>query len=100
MSHNNSSRGVYYKQVLYGEDGLNANTFLVIKYFKDKLRIWSLSYTLYFNLISNISIVSIWSITFCKRSGSLLRKGEYVSTKLIGAEKRLELPPRLGLGTI
>ena len=29
-----------------------------------KLRIWSLSYTLYFNLISNLSIVSIWSLTF------------------------------------
>lgn len=31
---------------------------------KGKLRIWSLSYKSYFNLISNLSIVSIWSLTF------------------------------------
>ena len=55
---------LYYKQVLFGEGGLNADTFLVIKYFKYKLCIWFLFYTLYFNLIPNISIVSIWSITF------------------------------------
>ena len=55
---------LYYKQVLFGEGGLNANTFLVIKYFKYKLCIWSLFYTLYFNLIPNISIVSIWPLTF------------------------------------
>ena len=55
---------LYYKQVLFGEGGLNANTFLVIKYFKYKLRIWFLFYILYFNLIHNISIVSIWSLTF------------------------------------
>ena len=30
----------------------------------DKLRIWSLSYTSYFNLVFNLSIVSIWSLTF------------------------------------
>ena len=33
-------------------------------YFMDKLRIWSLSYTPYFNLVLNLSIVSIWSLTF------------------------------------
>ena len=48
---------LYYKQVLFGEGGLNANTFLVIKYFKYKLRIWFLFYILYFNLILDISIV-------------------------------------------
>jgi len=31
---------------------------------KDKLYIWSLSYTLYFNLVPNLSIMSIWSLTF------------------------------------
>ena len=30
----------------------------------DKLCIWSLSYTSYFNLVFNLSIVSIWSLTF------------------------------------
>ena len=55
---------LYYKQVLFGEGGLNANTFLVIKYFKYKLCIWFLFYILYFNLIHNISIVSIWLLTF------------------------------------
>jgi len=30
----------------------------------DKLHIWSLSFTLYFNLVPNFSIVSIWSLTF------------------------------------
>ena len=29
-----------------------------------KLHIWSLTFTLYFNLVPNISIVSIWSLTF------------------------------------
>ena len=29
-----------------------------------KLHIWSLSYTLYFNLIPNLSIMSVWSLTF------------------------------------
>ena len=29
-----------------------------------KLRIWFLSYTPYFNLVPNILIVSIWSLTF------------------------------------
>ena len=28
------------------------------------LRIWSLSFTPYFNLVHNLSIVSIWSLTF------------------------------------
>ena len=32
--------------------------------FKDKLHIWSLSFILYFNLVSNLSIVLIWSLTF------------------------------------
>ena len=31
---------------------------------KGKLHIWSLFYTSYFNLVSNFSIVSIWSLTF------------------------------------
>ena len=30
----------------------------------DKLRIWSLSYAPYFNLVFNLLIVSIWSLTF------------------------------------
>ena len=30
----------------------------------DKLHIWPLSFTPYFNLVSNISIVLIWSLTF------------------------------------
>ena len=30
----------------------------------DKLRIWFLSFTPYFNLVSNLSIVSIWSLNF------------------------------------
>ena len=29
-----------------------------------KLRFWSLSYIPYFNLIPNLSVVSIWSLTF------------------------------------
>ena len=29
-----------------------------------KLRIWSLSYVPYFNLVFNLSIMSIWSLTF------------------------------------
>ena len=32
--------------------------------FMDKLRICSSSYTPYFNLVFNLSIVSIWSLTF------------------------------------
>ena len=32
--------------------------------FLGKLHIWFLSYTLYFNMIPNLLIVSIWSITF------------------------------------
>ena len=35
-----------------------------MNFFLDKLRIWSLSYTPYFNLVSNFSIVSIWSLIF------------------------------------
>ena len=31
---------------------------------KGKLRIWFLSYTPYFNLVHNLLIVSIWSLTF------------------------------------
>ena len=37
---------------------------LFYEFFLDKLRIWSLSYTPYFNLVSNFSIVSIWSLIF------------------------------------
>ena len=41
--------------------------FIVINYiqlFWSKLRVWSLSFTPYFNLIPNLSIVLIWSQTF------------------------------------
>ena len=37
---------------------------LIIKKKNDKLHIWPLSFTPYFNLVSNISIVLIWSLTF------------------------------------
>jgi len=30
----------------------------------DKLQIWLLSFTPFFNLVSNLLIVSIWSLTF------------------------------------
>ena len=32
--------------------------------FLGKLRIWSIFYTPYFNLVHNLSIVPIWSLTF------------------------------------
>ena len=34
------------------------------KIFLCRLRIWFLSFTLYFNLVPNFSIVLIWSLTF------------------------------------
>ena len=37
-----------------------------------KLRIWSLSYTPYFNLVPNLLIVSIWSLTFQYRVNLVL----------------------------
>ena len=37
---------------------------LTFFFFLGKLRIWSLFYTPYFNLVPNFSIVSIWSLTF------------------------------------
>jgi len=36
----------------------------IFKKYLGKVRIWSLSYTTYFNLVHNLLIVSIWFITF------------------------------------
>ena len=49
------------------------NFYILLLYiFKGKLRIWPLSYTPYFNLIYNFSIVSIWSITFQYRANLVI----------------------------
>ena len=37
---------------------------IMLKKIMGKLHIWSLSYTPYFNLVSNFLIVSIWFLTF------------------------------------
>ena len=45
---------------------------LIIKKKNDKLHIWNLSFTPYFNLVSNISIVLIWSLAFQYRINFVL----------------------------